>query len=251
MKLPKNARVIAGGAALAVAFLAGIALAPSVVAPAAAHLLSGTSQATTDNSGPRGTDLFTAASQYIGISVDQLRTEMGTDKSMADVAVAHGKTRDGLVQALTTAAQQNLSQRISDLVDHKGAPHPGEGPRGHDRGPGFGSFGGSGLTVASTYLGISTTDLQTQLRSGKSLAQIATAAGKSTDGLIQAIVQDESAKIDQAVSSGKLTSAQATQIKADLTQRVTTMVNNTHPMGPGFGGRGPRGPQPSASPASQ
>ncbi|MDE3101921.1 MAG: hypothetical protein KGJ98_06740 [Chloroflexota bacterium] len=249
MKLPKNARIVAGGAALAVAFLAGIALAPSVVAPAAAHLLGGTTRATTDNAGPgpHGTGLFTVAAQYIGISVDQLRTEMGTTQSMADVAVAHGKTRDGLVQALTTAAQQDLSQRITSLVDHKGAPQPGKGPGGR---PGMGRFfGGNELNVASTYLGISTTDLRTKLHSGQSLAQIATAAGKSTDGLIQAIVQDETTKIDQAVSSGKLTSAQATQIKADLTQRVTDMVNNTRPMGPGFGHR-PWGPPPAASPAA-
>ena len=38
---------------------------------------------------------FTAAAAYIGITEAQLRTELGTDKSLADVAVAHGKTRDG------------------------------------------------------------------------------------------------------------------------------------------------------------
>lgn len=246
MKLPKNARVIGGGAALAVAFFAGIALAPSVVVPAAAHLLGGNAQTTTDDRGPNGADLFSVAAQYIGISVDQLRTEMGTDKSMADVAVAHGKTRDGLVQALTTAAQQNLAQRIGDLVDHKGAPQPGKGPGGMHRGGfGFGVAGGE-LNTAATYLGISTTDLQTKLQSGQTLAQIANAtAGKSVGGLIQAIVQDETAKIDQAVSSGKLTAAQATQIKSNLTQRVTDMVNFTHPMAPHFRPGGPHGPQPS------
>ncbi len=249
MKLPKNARVIAGGAALAVAFLAGIALAPSVVAPAAAHLLGGNAQATTDNRGPNGTDLFSAAAQYIGITTDQLRTEMGTDKSMADVAVAHGKTRDGLVQALTTAAQQNLAQRITGLVDHKGAPQ-------HGKGPGFGGvfFKGNELQTAATYLGLSTSDLQTKLQSGQTLAQIANAtSGKSADGLIQAIVQDETTKIDQAVSSGKITADQATKIKSGLTQMVTNMVNNTHPRpgpGMGFGHRGPFGPRPSPTPAA-
>src|SRR5436309_10483295 len=42
---------------------------------------------------------FTAAATYIGITEAQLRTELGTDKSLADVAIAHGTTRDGLIAA--------------------------------------------------------------------------------------------------------------------------------------------------------
>jgi len=37
----------------------------------------------------------------IGTTEAQLRTELGTDKSLADIAVAHGKTRDELIAALT------------------------------------------------------------------------------------------------------------------------------------------------------
>ena len=59
---------------------------------------------------------ITAAATYIGITEAQLRTELGTDKSLADVAIAHGKTRDGLIAALTAAQQQN----IATLVDQKG-----------------------------------------------------------------------------------------------------------------------------------
>lgn len=256
MKISKNARGIVAAAALAAAFMGGIALAPMLVAPAAAQLLSGGAAGAVDNRGPGGADVFATAAQYIGITVDQLRTEMGTDKSMADVAVAHGKTRDGLVQALTAAEQANVAKRIGDLVDHKGAPraggHPGPG------GPGALFFHSDPLAAAATYLGISRADLQTKLQSGQSLAQIAAATpNKSRDGLIQAIVSDDTAKIDQAVKDGKLTADQATKLKAELTQRVTQMVDNTHPMGRpggmvphmGFGPGGPRGPQPSASPA--
>jgi hypothetical protein len=259
MKISKNARGIVAAATLAAAFMGGIALAPMLVAPAAAQLLGGSAaDNTTDLRGPGGAELFSVAAQYIGITVEQLRTEMGTDKSLADVAVAHGKTRDGLVQALTAAEQANIAKRIGDLVDHKGAPRGPGGPGGHGRGlgPGFGfRTAGDPLQAASTYLGISTADLMTQLRSGKSLADIASAtSGKSRDGLIQAIVSDDTAKIDQAVKDGKLTADRATKLKADLTQRVTEMVDSTHPMGGpgmghGFGPGGPRGPRPSASPA--
>src|SRR5437899_5920531 len=117
---------------------------------------------------------FTAAATYIGITEAQLRTELGTDKSLASVAVAHGKTRDGLIAALVAAQQQN----IATLVDRKGIgarPNPanGAGP-GFGRGPGRNVTGDS-LAAAATYLGTTTADLETKLRAGQTLAQIANA----------------------------------------------------------------------------
>ena len=47
---------------------------------------------------------------------------------------------------------------------------------------------GEVMTAASTYLGVSTADLKTQLQSGKSLADVANATpGKSRDGLVSAL----------------------------------------------------------------
>ena len=47
---------------------------------------------------------------------------------------------------------------------------------------------GEVMTKSATYLGISASDLKTQLQSGKSLADIANAtAGKSRDGLVAAL----------------------------------------------------------------
>ena len=47
---------------------------------------------------------------------------------------------------------------------------------------------GEVMTEASTYLGISTTDLRTELQSGKSLADIANGTpGRSRDGLLSAL----------------------------------------------------------------
>jgi hypothetical protein len=234
-----NAKVAVAGAGLALAFLGGIALAPAIVSTAAAQI-GGSTTAAAENRGGPGMDLFQTAADFIGITVDQLRSEMGTDKSMADVAVAHGKTRDGLIAALTTAQ----SAKIEQLVDQKGAPQrpgPGFGPRAEVM------IKVDLLQTASTYLGISTADLQTQLRSGKTLAEIAAAtAGKTKDGLIAAIVATETAQIDQAVTDGKLTADQATKLKTGLTERVTQMVERTGPMGgPGLGFHfGPRGGRP-------
>jgi hypothetical protein len=170
---------------------------------------------------------FTAAATYIGISETQLRTELGTDKSLADVAVAHGKTRDGLIAALVAAQQQN----IATLVDQKGiGARPNPGP-GMARGP---KVTGDPLATAATYLGTTTADLETKLRAGQTLAQIANAtSGKSRDGLIAALVADATAKIDAAQKAGTITADQATQLKANLTARETQLVDSARPLGPG------------------
>jgi hypothetical protein len=237
-----NAKIGVAGAALAAAFLGGVALAPSLVSSAAAQF-TGNVAPLVENRGGIGTDLFQAAATYIGITVDQLRTEMGTDKSMADVAVAHGKTRDGLVAALVAAETANINTRIGQLVDQKGFPQRGPGIRAEVM------IKVDALQTASTYLGISVADLETQLRSGKTLGEIAAAtAGKTKDGLVAAIVAAETTQIEKAVADGKLTADQATKLKTGLTERVTQMVDRTGLHGaPGFDfhfGFGPRGGRP-------
>ena len=177
-----------------------------------------------------------AAANYIGITEAQLRTELGTDKSLADVAIAHGKTRDGLIAALTAAQQQD----IATLVDQKGIgarPNPANGP-----GPGFGRGPGDRVTgdseaAAAAYLGTTEADLETKVRAGQTLAQIANAtAGKSRDGLVNALVADATAKIDAAQKAGTVTADQATQLKANLSTRIAQLVDRTGPI-PGRRGR--------------
>ena len=171
--------------------------------------------------------LFTAAATYIGVTEAQLRTELGTDKSLADVAIAHGKTRDGLIQALTAAQQQS----IATLVDQKGiGARPNPGP-GFGRGPGGPGLTGDPLAAASAYLGIPRTDIETKLRAGQTLAQIANAtAGKNRDGLFNALVADATAKVDAAQKAGRITADQATQQKANLSARLAQLVDTTGPI---------------------
>src|SRR5256714_376268 len=173
---------------------------------------------------------FTAAATYIGITEAQLRTELGTDKSLADVAIAHGKTRDGLIAALVAAQQQD----ITALVDQKGIgarPNPanGVGP-GLGRGPGGRNVIGDSEAAAATYLGTTEADLETKLRAGQTLAQIANAtAGKSRDGLLNALVADATGKIDAAQKAGTITADQATQLKTNLSTRLAQFVDKTGP----------------------
>jgi len=112
---------------------------------------------------------------------------------------------------------------------------------------GFRAAGG-GLAAAASYLGTTPVALVDQLRSGKTLAQIANqTSGKSADGLIAALVADAKQKIAAAVTAGNLTQTQATTITANLQQWITDLVNGTRPTTPGpfrhrFGFPGDAGP---------
>ena len=91
---------------------------------------------------------------------------------------------------------------------------------------------GFSLGTVTTYLHLSAPALKAQLVSGKTLAQIATAQGKSVGGLVDAIVAAKKARLDALVSAGVITSAQESTFLASLRTRVTAFVNVSWTMRP-------------------
>jgi hypothetical protein len=138
---------------------------------------------------------------------------------------------------------------------------PSRGARGFPgvRGFGFGfGFAGSGglMQAAASYLGVSVSTLSGDLRSGKSLADVANGTpGKSASELVSTLVAAVKAKLAAAVTAGKLSSAQESKLEANLQQRITDLVNAKRPavssprgFGFGFGfGRHGWGPPPSGN----
>lgn len=97
--------------------------------------------------------------------------------------------------------------------------------------------------VAST-LGIDAATIKTRLAAGETLGAI---AGTKKAALITALVAFETKEIDARVTAGTLTAAQATTLKANLTDHVTKMVDSVKgpkdgkgPMGMGGHGKGKR-----------
>jgi hypothetical protein len=123
----------------------------------------------------------------------------------------------------------------------------GELPLFFGGGP-HGRFGhpGPSLDVVATYLGLTEAELWTELRSGKTLAQIATAHGKTADGLVQALYDAKKKQLDAAVSAGRLTQSEEDSLLAGLKQRITDFVNGRfpRPFAERRGLRGFRGPPP-------
>ena len=131
--------------------------------------------------------------------------------------VAKGTLTQAKADAITAAVKADIANR----------PARPNGPMG-------GGFQNSNKeAVITATLGIDATTLRNRLAAGESLATI---AGAKKDALIAAIVAFETKEIDAKVTAGKITAAQATTLKANLTARVTDMVNSVK--GPGMGKRG-------------
>jgi hypothetical protein len=57
---------------------------------------------------------LSAAADYLGLTVAQLRDKLANGQSLADVAKAQGKSLDGLKQAIRDAAKKQLDKAVSD-----------------------------------------------------------------------------------------------------------------------------------------
>jgi hypothetical protein len=96
-----------------------------------------------------------AAASYLGLTEAQLHSELASGKTLAQIAEDHGKSADGLVNALVDAAKQKLDaavkagrltqsqadQMLSDLhsriIDLVNGKLPAPGGDGFRRPPGF------------------------------------------------------------------------------------------------------------------
>ena len=192
MKINRKVKIIVGAAALLSAAGAGAAVAASQDSSPSSE-----SKAVIDD-----------AAKQLGISSSKLSDALKTALSdRVDAAVAAGR--------ITKAEGDALKQRIaSDDFPLLGGLH---------RGFGHGLFGR--LEAAAGYIGITETQLRTELEGGKTLAQVAKDHSKSVDGLVNALFADAKAKLDDAVSAGRLTKAQETELLGGLKDRITNMVN--------------------------
>jgi hypothetical protein len=84
---------------------------------------------------------------------------------------------------------------------------------------------GALLKAAAAYIGVSRAELVKDARAGQTLAQIATAHGKTVPGLKSAMLTALKARLDAAVSAKRLTSAQAQARLARADKLLDRLVN--------------------------
>ncbi|MDX6536158.1 MAG: hypothetical protein QOD37_499 [Gaiellales bacterium] len=185
------------------------------------------------------------AAGQLGVSTPALTAAI--KKAMVDQIEAQ-VTAGALTKAQAAAIEARLAKADAPLFA-LGAGPGDRGGFGHGHGGPGGPGGGMSLDAAATYIGISASDLRTQLTAGKTLAAIAVANGKTTDGLKAALTTAAKSDLDAAVKAGKLTQAQEDAIVADLPSRLDHEINEAHTGGPG-GPAGPPPPDSSTTPAA-
>src|SRR5918999_1368521 len=179
--------------------------------------------------------LLKAAAEYIGVSRAELVKQARSGQTLAQIAVARGKTVEGLKAAMSTAFKARLDAAVSagKLTAAQADARLQRGNRLIDRivtgrlaAPKRVSKAGV-LASSARYIGVKRKALAAELRAGKSLAQVAAAHGKTAAGLKAALLQPSKARLDKAVTSGRLTAAQAQTRLDRLSARLDTLINRT------------------------
>jgi hypothetical protein len=181
-------------------------------------------------------DVLTPAAAFLGIPVATLESDLAGGKTLAQEATAKGKTAADLITAVVaseknvfdaevaagwitstqeTSLLNQVTTQITDLVNN-GPPIVSTQTQPQ-----------SLLQLAATFLGMSVSDLQTALKSGKTLADEATAAGKQVSDLVTALEAPTKTKLDAEVTAGTITQAQENTILNKLTTALTNYANGT------------------------
>jgi len=170
----------------------------------------------------------------------------GTDTAAADSdrAAEHAARLQAALQPLIDDGSLTQEQVDKVIAALEAAGPMGGGPMGGGHG---GRGMGGNLDAAAAVIGVTTDELHTALQGGQTLAEIAVANGSTAQAVIDAMVAELKAHLDEEVAAGEHTQDEADARLADATTRITDMVNNGAPAGgpgmggPGMGGRGHHG----------
>jgi polyhydroxyalkanoate synthesis regulator phasin len=172
-----------------------------------------------------------ALAGILGISVDEYD---------AAVEQAQGQVVDeALAEGWLTEDQAEMLRWRMEQAPEAGMWGMGKGFRGH--GPGMDFRGNELVSIAADELGMSLTDLLTELQGGKSIADVAAEKGVDTQAIIDAYVAQLQEDLDAAVAEGRMTQTQADSMLEQARERATDQLDNTWEGGlRGPGGRGGR-----------
>ena len=154
------------------------------------------------------------------------------------VGVAVGSI--GLAVGSPTTGASSTASSTASARPPGGPGRGGPGGPGHDGGIGFGG-GGELINVVSKLTGESTSTITSSLRSGSTLASIASTKSVTVDQIVALASNAPKAYLASEVSDGLVTQAQADSRLAALKTAITEQLKRkagTGPGGFGFGGPG-------------
>lgn len=173
----------------------------------------------------------------------------------SDGATQNPSSHDQRVEALKKAlsglvSDGTITQKQADAVAEALTKSDTFGPGRHGFGHGLGGPG-INLDTAAKTLGITAAELRQALQDGDTLAEVAQQHGVKVQTLVDALVAAATQRIDTAIAEGRLTKDRAAQMKADLNERITELVNEGMPARDKFGPGHHRGPgAPTGAPSA-
>jgi hypothetical protein len=182
--------------------------------------------------------------QRLHVSTQQLLAAIkGADIDQLNWAVANGRLTATQASRLKQAIERGRVMPFAGLLGAQiagprfavppagpGFAVPLSGPRGALP-PGAKIALGPGVIGGLfSYFGVAPQTLLSQLRSGKTLAQIAAEHGKSLAGLEQAIISSRKAMLSKLVAAKLITRASAAKRLARLQRRLVRLLTTKHPL---------------------
>lgn len=122
------------------------------------------------------------------------------------------------------------ADQADSVATHLAEQAPTRGDRDGRRGGGKGFPGrGVGSDAVVEVLGVDAETLRDELRAGSSIADVAEANGVDVQAVIDVMVTQASERLAAAVENERLTDDEAAEKLADLTERITDIVNGEGP----------------------
>ncbi len=163
-----------------------------------------------------------------GKSINAILTENNVDPATVQAAVLAAldakldeKALTGdLTQEQADALYARAETALPGLMDRE--PTPGE-----HRGKFRKAIKGA-INTAAEVIGVEPQELVEAIKAGGTIADVATANGVDPAAVVDALVAQASAKLDEAVANGRISEEKATEIKSGLEERMTKLVNEGH-----------------------
>jgi len=172
---------------------------------------------------------------------------MPTKRVLSAAGIGAAVAGGALAGALLFTPGYSLAGQTEDSTSTAAAPSAGSGFGHRDRH----GFGFPGLDAAAAALGMTEDELRDALADGGSIADVAKDKGVKVEKVIDAMVAEATAHIDEEVQEADLSAEEAARLKENLSERVGEFVRAEggvgRPFGPGgFGPGGHDGPGPHA-----
>jgi hypothetical protein len=230
-----NARFLAAASAVGLALAAAATTAAASANPASVFgARPGHAQGGTASPGSGSDPYLEVELAYLGLDKATLLAKLKQGQTLAQIATAQGKSPQGLIDALVAAAKVKLDANVKAGTLTKAKEAAALAKFRVQVGKLVTkSFGPSAtipavyLTPILAYLQIDDQTLERELKSGKSLAQIAVEHGKTAAGVTAAILGPVRAQLDAQVTAGKLTASDRDALLAQAQANVAKLVAGT------------------------